>query len=222
MSPPRMLSFSPEAFFALFETYNRAVWPAPLAAYALGLVALALAVRPVPGGGRIVAAILAAMWAWNGIAYHVLFFAEINFIAPVFGAAFVLQALLLVWAGVIRGAIRGGLDFRFRPDPAGWTGLGLALFAMAVYPLAGWLAGHGWPRAAVFGIAPCPTTVFTFGLLLLAEGRAPWRLLAIPLAWSLIGGSAGWFLGIPEDFSLPLAGLAALGLFIWKSPRAKT
>jgi hypothetical protein len=140
-------------------------------------------------------------------------FAEINFVAPVFGAAFVLQAALFAWT-----AVRGTLAFRFRPDPACWAGLAIAVFALAVYPLAGWLAGHGWPRAAVFGIAPCPTTIFTLGLLLLAEGRAPWRLLAIPLAWSLVGGSAAWWLKIPEDLALLLAGFATFALIYAKKP----
>ncbi|MCC7017015.1 MAG: hypothetical protein IT564_07410 [Rhodospirillales bacterium] len=215
MSPLRLLSFSPEAFFSVFEHYNRAVWPAPVAAYGLGLAALALVFRPVPSGGRWVAAILAAMWAWNGIAYHLIHFAEINFVAPVFAAFFVLQALLFAWTG----ALKGKIAFRFRPDPAGWTGAGLMVFAMAVYPLLGWLAGHGGLSAAVFGIAPCPTTIFTLGALLLIEGRAPWRLAAIPLAWSLVGGSAVWLLGVPEDLALPLAGLAAFGLALRKTRR---
>jgi len=218
MSPARLLSFSPEAFFALFETYNRAVWPAPVAAYALGLAALALVFKPMPGAGRIVAAILAAMWAWNGIAYHLIYFAEINFIAPAFAALFVLQAALFAWAGAIRGA----LVFRFRPDFAGWTGLALALFALAGYPLLGEFAGHDWPRMAVFGIAPCPTTIFTLGLLSLVEGRARIYLLAIPLLWALIGGSAAWLLRVPEDLTLLLAALVAVGAMWADLRRSKT
>ena len=217
MNAARLLSFSPEAFVALFETYNRAVWPAPVAAYALGIAALALVLRPIPGAGRWVAAILAAFWAWNGIAYHLIHFAEINFIAPVFAAFFVLQALLFGWA-----AARGTIAFRFRPDPAGWTGMGLALFALAVYPLLALLAGHGWPRTGVFGIAPCPTTIFTLGLLLTVEGRAPWALLVIPLLWALVGGSAAWLLGTPEDISLWVAGAVALGFTPRRNQRAET
>ena len=218
MSPVRMLSFSPEAFFSLFEQYNRAIGPAPIVAYGLGLAAVALALRPVPNGSRLIAAILALMWAWNGIAYHLIHFAEINFMAPLFAAFFVLEATLLAWSGVVRGKIA----FRFRADPCGWTGLGFVAFAMAVYPFLGWLAGHGWPRSGVFGVSPCPTTIFTLGLLLLIEGRMPWHLIAIPVLWSLVGGSAAWLLGVPEDLSLTLAGLAALGLALRRNRRAET
>lgn len=216
MSPGRMLSFSPEAFFSLFEQYNRAIGPAPTVAYGLGLAALALALRPVPNGSRIVAAILALMWAWNGIAYHLMHFAEINFAAPIFAAVFVVQGLLFA----LTGAVRGKIAFRFRADFFGWTGLGLAVFALAVYPLLGALAGHGWPRAALFGVAPCPTTIFTLGFLLLIEGRMPWHLIAIPVLWSLVGGTAVWLLGVPEDLALPLAGLAVLGLALRRNRRA--
>ncbi len=94
-----------------------------------------------------------------------------------------------------------------------------ALFALAVYPLLGWLAGHGWPRAAVFGVAPCPTVIFTFGVLLLLEGGAPLYLAAIPLLWSLAGGSAVFLLGIPEDASLLVAGVVGFGLLLWKRRR---
>ena len=91
------------------------------------------------------------------------------------------------------------------------------LFALAAYPLLGWLAGHGWPRAAAFGVAPAPTTIFTFGMLLMLEGGAPLYLFAIPLLWSLAGGSAAVFmLRIPEDVSLLLAGVVGFGLLVWK------
>jgi Family of unknown function (DUF6064) len=86
------------------------------------------------------------------------------------------------------------------------------------YPLLGWLAGHGWPRAAAFGVAPAPTTIFTFGMLLMLEGAAPLYLAAIPLLWSLAGGSAAVFiLRIPEDLSLLLAGIVGFGLLVWKN-----
>lgn len=210
-----MLPFGQDAFFALFEQYNRAIWPAQVVAYVLGLAAFALALRPAAGAGRAVAAILALAWAWNGIVYHLTFFATINFWADGFGAVFVLEALLLLWAGVVRGR----LAFRFRGDTAGWVGLGFVVFAMAVYPLLGSLLGHGWPRAPMFGVAPCPLTICTMGLLLLTEGRTPLHLVFVPVLWSLIGGAAAWLLGVTEDLALPVAGLGGLCLILWKDRR---
>jgi len=61
----------------------------------------------------------------------------------------------------------------------------------------------------MFGITPCPVTIFTLGLLLLAAPM-PRGLLAIPFLWSLVGGSAAFLLGVPQDWVLLIAGIAAL------------
>ncbi len=208
-----MLPYTAETFFSVLEQYNRAIWPAHVFAYGLGLAAVVLALRPVPGSGRLIGVLLAAAWAWIGVVYHVMHLATISFAAPAFGALFVIQALLFGWTG----AIRGKVAFRFRAGPFGWTGLGLAIFAVALYPLIAWLAGHGWPSAPMFGVAPGPTTIFTLGLMLLTEGRTPLHLVVIPVLWSLIGGAAAWLLNAPEDFALPLAGVGGLCLILWKN-----
>lgn len=213
-----MLPFGQDAFFALFEQYNRGVWPAQIAAYALAFAALYLAARPRAEAGRLVSAILALAWAWNGAVYHMTYFVTINFWADIFGLFFIVQALVLLWTGVARGA----LAFRVGNDAISWLGLGLAAFAMIVYPALGWALGHGWPRAPMFGVAPCPTTIFTMGLLLLVAGRTPLHLVAVPVLWSLIGGTAAWFLGVTEDLALPIAGIGGLALILAKNRRARS
>lgn len=210
-----MLPFTTEVFFSVFEQYNRAIWPVQIVAYGLGLAAVLLTFRPVPGSDRLVGAILSAAWAWIGVVYHLRYFATINFAAPAFGAFFVIQGLLFAWTG----AIRGKVAFRFRADLFGWTALGLVIFAMTVYPLIGWLAGHGWPRAPMFGVAPCPTTIFTMGMLLLTAGRTPLHLVVIPVLWSLVGGTAAWLLEFPENLVLPVAGIGGLGLIVLNNRR---
>ena len=210
-----MLPFTADVFQSVVEQYNLAVWPAHVVAYGLGLAALALTLRPVTGGGRLVGAILASAWAWVGVVYHGIHLATIDFAAPAHGALFVVEALLLGWTA----AVRGKLAFRFRAGAVGWGGLGLAVLALTLYPLVGWLAGDGWPGASVVGLAPAPTAIFTIGLLLLAEGRTPPHLVAIPVLWSLMGGAAAWVLGIPEGAVLPLAGVGGASLIVWKNRR---
>jgi hypothetical protein len=68
----------------------------------------------------------------------------------------------------------------------------------------------------VFGVAPCPTTIFTFGILLWTTDRVPKYLLVIPLLWALVGTFAALSLGIPEDYALPVAALISLALLIWR------
>src|SRR5258705_9726618 len=90
----RSFPFTAEVYFSLFETYNRAIWPAQWVAYALGIAVVFMALRPIPAGGRIALAVLSAFWLWNGIAYHYMYFPQINFAALGFSALFVLQGLL--------------------------------------------------------------------------------------------------------------------------------
>ena len=74
----------------------------------------------------------------------------------------------------------------------------------------------------MFGVAPCPTTIFTLGILLLLRGGWVIALSVVPLLWSFIGMAAAVQLGILEDLGMPVAGLALLtahGVQILRSRR---
>ena len=210
-----MVPFTRDVFLRLFEHYNAAIWPAQAAAYGLGILLVALALKPRGHGERLVTAVLAAAWLWVGVVYHVMHYATINWAAWAFGALFVIQGLQLVWTGTLRGR----LEFRFVPDIHGWIGLSFVVLSMAVNPLVGWLTDGGWLRVAAFGVTPDPVSVFTLGILLLATHRVPLYLLAIPLIWSLIGGVTAWLLDIPRDLILPLAAASGALLIMWKNRR---
>ena len=208
-----MLPFTADVLFANLAQYNRALWPAHVLALALGLATILLTLRPVRGSDRAVGALLAAAWLWIGVGYHWLHFATIDFAAPVYALFFILQGVLLVWTG----ALRGRLAFRFGGGLFGWTGLTLAGAALVVWPVADWLSGQGWQILRVAGLAPAPTTIFTLGLLLLIEGRTPLHLVLIPVLWTLIAGGTAWVLSISQDLALPVAGLGVLGLILWRN-----
>src|SRR6185503_17117127 len=88
---------------------------------------------------------------------------------------------------------------------------------MLVYPLIGIAIGHVYPRQPMFGVAPCPTTIFTFGLLVLTATRVPKHLLVIPFIWSVTSGiSAPLNYGVYEDLGLVVAGIVGTGLLIWR------
>ena len=63
-----MLPYSVEAFFALVSDYNLAIRPLPALALFFAAGVLALAVRSQQNRGRLICGILAAGWAWTGIA----------------------------------------------------------------------------------------------------------------------------------------------------------
>jgi hypothetical protein len=211
------MPFTVSEFFQVFAHYNEAVWPMQIVLVALAVVALVFVHVRAKEGSRAVALILAFFWGWMGVAYHFAQFASINPGARLFGALFVVQAVLFLWAG--------GLSTRLRF--AGGRGLGLIVgwllvaYGLLVYPILGRATGRAYMSSPTFGV-PCPTTIFTFGLLWLAERPFPRYLLVIPLIWSVIGGSAAFSLGVPQDLGLVVAGISGLALIFVGRGRART
>ncbi|HSV84908.1 MAG TPA: DUF6064 family protein [Ramlibacter sp.] len=202
------LPFTHEQFISVFAAYNQSIWPAQIAAYLLG-VAVVLALL---GKWRLqtgfALSVLALMWAWTGVAYHWLHFASINKAAGAFGGLFVLQAVLL---GV--AAIQHRVEVARANGLAGFLGWALIAYALVLYPLIGMLLGQTYPGIPMFGVTPCPVTIFTFGILLLSP-RTPWWLMVVPTAWSLIGGSAAFLLRVPQDWVLLASFLSVIPIAI--------
>jgi hypothetical protein len=207
------LPFTREQFFDLFASYNAALWPVVIALWIASAAAVVLVLASRRPADRWVSVLLAAHWTWSAAAYHAVFFTRINGAAWLFAALFLAQGALLFREGVVRER----LSFVARRDA--WTLLGLLLVAYSlVYPAINVLQHLTWSRIPTFGV-PCPTTIFTAGMLLLAE-RASWRLSIIPVIWSVIGGSAATLLGVGADYALPVAGLS-LAIFTVNSDSAR-
>ena len=74
------LPFSVSEFLQVFAAYNRAVWPAQLALYALGLtVVIGTLLWLWPSKSRVLVAFgLCPLWAWMGAIYHLGFYRLIS------------------------------------------------------------------------------------------------------------------------------------------------
>lgn len=212
------MPFTVDQFFDIFGTYNTAIWPAQIVAYVLGIISLMLALRENRLFSGIISAILALFWIWMGVVYHIVYFSRINPAAFIFGLLYVLQGVIFLG----RGTFRGKLSFGFRYKPLPITGACFVLYAMVVYPLLGIRFGHSYPRVPLFGVAPCPTTIFTFGLLLWATKSVPAYLLIIPLLWSILGMSAAANLRVPQDYGLVVAGVLGTALILIQNRQAKS
>jgi len=199
------LPFSREEFFDLFAAYNGTLWPAVILLWVASALAGASLLSSRPAHGRWMSGLLAVHWAWSAVAYHGVFFTRINPAAWLFAAMFLLQAALIAWSGVIRGQLS------FEPRRTAWTPIGLSLMVYSLlYPAINAVEQGSVLKIPTFGL-PCPTTIFTVGLFLLATSRS--RTLAIvPIIWSAIGGSAAFLLGVSADYMLPVAG-AVLAVF---------
>ena len=199
--------FSIDQFFGVIGQYNRAVAPVQWLLVALALATVAVSFRRQAIAGRLVLSALAFLWLWMGAVFHLAFFARINPAARAFGVVFIIEAGLLAWVAS-RGTVP---SFRPRWNVAGVTGGILLGYALAGYPLIGLLAGERYPALPTFGL-PCPTTIFTFGLLLWTSPRARWSLAVIPLLWAALGWSAARQLGVVEDYGLLIAGVVTVAL----------
>jgi len=206
------LPFSEEQFLRVFADYNRAVWPVQLFLYAVALITILLVAWKSRHSDRVIAFALALLWLWMGVVYHVLFFAAINLAAYFFGALFVVEALLFFAAA----GQKTPMSFALRADARGACAAALFTYALIVYPALGHLLGRVYPAAPTFGL-PCPTTIYTFGVLLCAEREVPTRLLIVPLAWSVLGSTAPVLLGVTEDYGLVVAAALSAALIAFRN-----
>jgi len=196
------LPFSTEQFLDVFVQYNTSVWPMQIVLNLLAAVCVVTVIGKVKITGRLITGFLALLWIWTGLAYHLLYFTSINKAAFLFGGLFVIQGLIFLFEGVIRDKV----SFSFRFNTYGILGGFFILYALVLYPLLGHLLGHRYPANPTFGL-PCPSTIFTFGILLWADVKLSTRLFVMPALWSLIGFGAALTLGIPEDTGLLIAGM---------------
>ena len=208
------LPYSVEVLFASMAEYNRLWFPEALVAPLLMLIALTLALRPLSGregaSARLVGALLAAAWAWVGWAYLSRHMALLDFLAPVYGGAWLLQGALLA----LTLTVLGSASFKPRGDARGWAALALALAGLIGYPLAVLLMGHDWRAVPLPGLAPDPTAVFAAGLLAAARERPPLYLFILPLGWAGVALYSGYVLGFALDYAVAASILAAAGLAI--------
>jgi hypothetical protein len=207
------LLFSPRTYYRLLELYNLAIWPAQIVGAVIGLAIIALLAGERGRRDRIIAGLLAACWLWIAWAFHYQRYAQINWAAPWFAAAFAFEALLLVVVGVLAGRL--GLQ----PVSGGklWIATSLVAISVLGYPLLAPLTGRSWTTAETFGVAADPTAIASVAALALVRGRIRWLLLAIPLLWCAVAATTLWVMNAPETLVL----VAAVLLALWPAVRRR-
>jgi hypothetical protein len=203
------LPFTAEQFFDVFRQYNEAVWPAQVALNLLALAAIGLWIWHPPHSNRLISGVLGLLWAWTGIVYQLLYFSAINKAAFAFGVVFIAGSGAFLWAGVIKGK----LEFTSTNAIHRILGSVLVSFSLVVYPALSAFLGHGYPTMPTFGL-PCPTTIFTIGMLCFVAAPFPRYMLATPILWAAVGSQAAFLLGVYQDIGLLVAGIIAVFLIV--------
>jgi len=203
------LPFSLADFLNVFKAYNQTIFPLQIVFYFFAFLCIYLIFTKYKNVNKVVSIVLSFLWLWMGIVYHIIFFSAINKAAYFFGAFFIIQGIMFAGCGLIRKK----LSFEYTKSAANKTGIILISYALIIYPVLGTFLGHTYPYSPTFGL-PCPTTIFTFGILLFTNKKMPPHLLIVPLLWSIIGFTAALNLTIYEDIGLLVAGLTAFTLLL--------
>lgn len=208
------LPFTQTQFFEVFARYNEDVMPLQLALILLALSAFGALMVRRRESDRVVSAILCALWLWIGIVYHLMYFREINPAATLFAVLSIAGAALFAWAGLVRSTLVFDGESRVRRI----AGHVMIAYALVAYPVLSAMLGREFPQMPTFGL-PCPTTIFTIGMLAFVAAPVPRYVFFVPVAWTMIGATAALQLGVYEDLGLVVAGLAGIWLAFDPPPR---
>ena len=200
------LPFTTTEFLEVFRRYNEAMWPAALVLPVLGLICASLILSSHRQARRAALVILGALWSWTAVAYHLAFFAPLNPAAWWFAMFALAQAAMFFYASFGELRLKSVLV-----DTDRIVGGIIIAFSLVGYPAFAYLAGHRYPEMPTFGL-PCPTTIFTLGVLAALHEELSWKYAIIPLSWTVVATSAALQLGMVEDLALPAAAIALVTL----------
>ena len=203
-----MLLFNLDEFLNVLEIYNLKFWPLQIIAFAIGLIAVFFAFRRSKSSSIVILAILSLFWLWNGAVFCYLFWTSIYKLAYVFAVLCFTQGILFALA-----LYKSDIEIHFHPGWKSILGITFIVYAMVGYQVFGYFLGHVYPQFFPFGLVPCPTAIFTFGLLLMTVRKIPLLYLILPV----IIASGGFMvvpMGILEDIGLILAGISGVFLML--------
>ena len=203
-----MLSINLEEFLAVLERYNLTIWPLQIITFLLGIIALFFSLRRKKYSDQIILAILSFYWLWNGIVFCPFYWAPIYKYAYLFGVFCIIQGLLF-----LIGVFRPNISFGHYNNLHSIIGILFIIYAMVGYQISGYFLGHIYPKYFPFGLVPCPTTVYTFGIFLITSKKFPKYYLIVPLIVA-IAGFLAVYIGVLEDIGLIIAGLIGTYLLL--------
>lgn len=199
------IPFTTELFFNVIENYNLSVFPAQIFISILALASVFLIHSKSRWKNKLIGGYLALLWIWIGIVYHLIFFTSINQAAYLFGAFFILQGVLFLFETIGRE----NLQFEFKRETSNVFAYFFIIFGIIIYPILLYFLEGSLNKTITLGL-PCPSTILTFGFLMLTSKKFPKYLLIIPLLWTFVGTSAAFNFGVYPDYMMPLSAIIAI------------
>jgi len=200
-----------EVFFNNVGAYNVSIFPVQIITLVVAIILTCwLLVRPGTAVNKLIKAYLSLTFVW-------------------FVFMFPFEGVYKITFGLLHFAIAlfffidiftAKSEFKF-PETSGkrYFMLFLIFSAFALYPLIEYMSGHIYPKVLLFGVAPCPTVLFSLALLIGAVPKVG-KLIFILIIFSAIssGLSAPIMLGVWADLLLLVSGIYGLLILIknWK------
>ena len=211
-------------FYSTLQSYNEAFWPIIVITFFLGVVVVYLAARKSDNSSKVIAAVLSFLWMWSGIVFFVIYYGPMNveFLGLVMPGVWYLGGVLFFIQGVlflILGGVKSSLSFKLGGDWLPLVGALIIVYGMVIYPLVGFLTGYAYPRYPVFGIAPCPLTIFTLGLLQWSDRKLPIAITLIPFIWGLMGIMPVLALNVWADIGEISSAIIGFPLILYRNSR---
>lgn len=187
--------------------------------YVLAIIALFMTYRKNDYSNRFISLTLTFLWFWVGLVFGILVFGPVPTVMAgieypgiwyLFGGIFAIHGIILLYFGVIKGTV----SYTWKPDSRHYIGLLLILYGLVFYPLVGILTGRVFLEYPIFGIAPCPVSVFTLGLLLWSDARPSLPIMTIPLFWGFMGIVPLLFYEVYADIGTILAAIITLYYYV--------
>jgi len=200
-----------EVFFNNVSTYNVSIFPMQIITLVVAVIlTYLLFVKPSTIVSKLIKIYLSFTFVW-----FALMFPFEGVFKIIFGLVHIVIAILF-----FIDIFTAKIEFKF-PETSGkrYFMFFLIFSAFALYPLIEYMSGHLYPKILLFGVAPCPTTIFSLALLIGAVpkvGKIIFILLIFPAIFS--GLSTPIMLGLWADLLLLFTGVYGLITLVknWK------
>ncbi len=203
-------------FFERMAEYNNTIWPTQIITYCIGIFLTISIICNWKSTSTYFGLILSSLWIWCGIVEFMIFFGSVSTQYYFWGSLWIIQAILFLLFSFKQNKIK----ILFDNNINGYLGISFIAYALIIYPLLGYIAGHGYPSGPIFGVAPCPVCIFTFGALLMIKIKIPYYLLIIPFIWGLLGIAAVLILGVYADAGEVVAAVLGTILILKRNKQA--
>jgi hypothetical protein len=200
-------------FFHRWTEYNPAIWPMQIITYVMAIGVIASLFTKWKHSGRLIAGVIAFLWLWSGLVAIILFFGTVSSQYYFWGTLWIIQGAVFIYYGLLKP----GFQFRSSKDLSTYLGFLFILYALIVYPIIGTLNGHGFPGGPIFGVAPCPVCIFTFGIFMMTLRRIPVYIFIFPLIWSILGIYAAIRMNVFADLGMAFAGVTGTAFIVYNN-----